>query len=1037
MSQYQLRLLGTFQLHRGKEHMAGFRSEKERALLAYLSIEASRPHSRDELAGLFWPELPDDTAHNNLRVTLHRLRSVLGETDAAYPILEVSRNTMQLNQTEQLWIDVSAFQEIISKAEQHPHEKLATCQKCMAQYSEAVMLYQGEFLQGIYPEDSLPFSEWALVKREHLHHQAVQALYVLAAYHQRRGEFDLALGFARRQLELEPWREEAHAQVMTILALRGERSAALRQYERCRQVLWEELGVEPSEEIRSLYERILASRKRRRHNLPQKTTPFFGRKSELNQVIESLVNPDCRLLTILGPGGIGKSRLAFQSAEAQFYSYLQGVVLVQLAGILTQGEMVRAIAEALEFQIHPAGDPKSQLLDYLREKEILLVLDNYEHLLGSGQDTGVSIVKETLENAPELRLLITSRQRLNLSQERIFVLQGLSYPRDTFSKEPEKYEAVQLFLHSARRTVSDFMLVKEDEPSVVRICQLLEGVPLAIELAAAWTRVMTPGQIAQEIESDLDFLANSYPDFPQRHRSMRATFEHSYHLLTSEEQQALCRLSIFPGSFDRIAAEQVAGATLAVLTSLCDRSLLEPKRINKPGSHVRYRMHELIKQFSHEKFKQDPIVVQSTKNRHCNFYMRFLGARNQNVMGGMGQNQAVEEVSSEIENVRLALEQAIDQGQLFELGRSLNILLFFYEIRGEFEEAEYLFGKIRKRMEEAIDGGMAVSKEAGYYLGRAVMYHAWYCMRLARFSQAVDLFQKGLVKSREFGDLEGYGLALNSLGVIAREQGKYQQAKGYLHEAVEVVSENEYTWTLAGALSNLGILAVLEGDLSLGLELFHKSLDLYTQFNDEWGMVRSLEGLGDIALKQGNFEMAEKFIRQCLVLRQKLGQRWRVVDSLNKLGQVAYGREQYAEAKKDYQESLVILKDLGERARLASTLARYGEVCLALAENAQASESFQASLKLAQEIGVDGTTVRALLGMAIVLAQEGEKERSVEILVSISEHPSIEHEDKIKVENLLFELQAGISSHVLQTARETGEMKAFEDLVKDILRTDS
>jgi hypothetical protein len=301
----------------------------------------------------------------------------------------------------------------------------------LAWYAQAEALYRGEFLHGVYPADSLPFSEWALLKREHLHHQALWALYLLAAYHQRRGELDLALGYARRQLELEPWREEAHCQVMTILALRGERSAALRHYERCCQVLREELGVEPAEETLALYERILASRKRRRRDLPLQTTPFLGRKSELNRVGEYLANPDCRLLTILGPGGIGKSRLAVQAAEAQDYAYLQGAFLIQLAGVTAQGDMIRAIADALELQFHPAGDSKTRLLDYLREKEMLLVLDNCEHLLGR-KALRCPHSRRPAENAPGL--FIDTCQRLNLSQEWVFVLQGLSYPEDTFAR---------------------------------------------------------------------------------------------------------------------------------------------------------------------------------------------------------------------------------------------------------------------------------------------------------------------------------------------------------------------------------------------------------------------------------------------------------------------------------------------------------------------------------------------------------------------------------------------------------------------------
>ncbi len=1035
MSRFNLHLLGSFQLVREAEQVIDFRSEKERALFAYLALEANRPHSRDVLAGLLWPDLPGDTANNNLRVTLHRVRQVIGDPDAAHPLLEVSREAIQLKQNDQVCTDVLAFQEFFTKAGLHLHEQLETCRECMACYAQAAALYRGEFLHGLYPADSLPFSEWALLKREHLHSQALRALHLLTDHHQRRGELDLALGYARRQLELEPWREEAHCQVMTILALRGERSAALRQYERCRQVLAQELGVEPAEETRALHERILASRMRRRHNLPLHTTPFLGRKSELNQVIQYLANSDCRLLTILGPGGIGKSRLAVQAAEMQAYTYLHGTFLVQLAGVTAQEDMIRAIAGALNFQFYAAGEPKLQLLNYLRGKEMLLVLDNFESLFGAGAPFNASILEELIAKVPGLHLLVTSRQRLNLSWERVVVLRGLSYPEDISSENPESYEAVQLFIHKAQRIAPNFQ-PDEEMPSIVRTCQLLNGVPLAIELAASWIRVMSPEQVALEIESGLDFLSNSYPDLPERHRSLRATFEHSYNLLAIDEQQALCRLSIFPVSFDRSAAQVVAGASLAVVTALTDRSLLEPIRVHNHGSPLRYRMHELIKHYSREKLTRDTAQHKQTEERHRSFYMKFLNERNTRVMGGKASYVSGQEASSEIENIRLAVYKAIEMGNISELGSSLNILMYIYEIFGLFEEAERIFGEISQRMEEAFRSPQDTVELSGGHYGRALMYHGWYCFRLAHFDRAIELTQMGLVMSRHYDDLEGYGLGLNSLGVFAMEQGKYQQAKGYLQDALKAVSENGYTWTQASVIGNLGLVVMKEGDLPHATELLHQSLELYTQLDDEWGMANVFDDLGTAALRQGNFVLAEKRIRQSLEVRQKLGQRWRVADSLNKLGRLAYQRQQYADAKRLYQEGLTILWDFGERARIASTLVFYGEVCARLGENTSARESLLSALKLAREIGADGTALRALLGMAALLAIEGEREQSVEILAALSGDSSLEHDDQKRVENLLAELQADLPWNVFQAALETGKMLALEDLVKNILRSD-
>jgi tetratricopeptide (TPR) repeat protein len=358
--------------------------------------------------------------------------------------------------------------------------------------------------------------------------------------------------------------------------------------------------------------------------------------------------------------------------------------------------------------------------------------------------------------------------------------------------------------------------------------------------------------------------------------------------------------------------------------------------------------------------------------------------------------------------------------------------MYFYEIQGLFEEAEGVFRNIVRRMEGGSQSGQLASEQAGYTLGRALMYHGWYCMRLARFDQAIELTQEGLALCRQSGDLEGYGLGLNSLGVFATAQGKPQQAKAYLLEALEVLPEESYPWARAGVLGNLGTIASTDGDLSLSAELFQQSLGLYTRLADEWGVANMLGALGRITLRQGDLELAEKRLLEGIKIRQKLGHRWRIADSLNNLGDVACRRQRYAEASRHYQDSLAILQDYGDRVRIAETLVRYGEVCIALGENEQARESLHSSFKIAKEIGADGTLLRALLAMAVLLVKEGEREQAVQILATISEHPSLEHEDRTKAGNLLTEIQAGLSPSAFQTALEKGKTIALDDLTRHV-----
>ncbi|MGH8631367.1 MAG: ATP-binding protein, partial [Burkholderiales bacterium] len=359
---------------------------------------------------------------------------------------------------------------------------------------------------------------------------------------------------------------------------------------------------------------------RPRDNLPTPPTPLIGRERELAEMARLLGDPQCRLLTLAGPGGIGKTRLAIEAADHQREAFADGAHFVSLAPIRSAEFIVPAIADAIGFAFYGAEDPKAQLLNYLSGKAPLLVLDNLEHLL-----EGVALLAEILERGPAVKLLATSRERLNLHGEWVLDIQGLPFPDEAGSAEVEGYSAVALFVQTARRAHVDFVLAAEERPAVARICRLVEGMPLGIELAAAWVRTLSCREIAQEIERNLadprqgmDFLAASMRDVPERHRSIRAAFDHSWNLLSAEEQQVMRQLSVFRGGFRREAAEQVAGATLPLLSALVDKSLL---RRTEAG---RFDLHELVRQYAAAQLQADPQDEFVTCERFSHYYAVWL-----------------------------------------------------------------------------------------------------------------------------------------------------------------------------------------------------------------------------------------------------------------------------------------------------------------------------------------------------------------------------------------------------------------------------
>ena len=444
---------------------------------------------------------------------------------------------------------------------------------------------------------------------------------------------------------------------MQLYAGAGDRAAAVRQYQECVKVLQAELGIEPEPETTALFEAIrggttgqpapalpFSLSQSPAHNLPPDPTPFIGREPELAQIAERLADPACRLLTILGPGGMGKTRLAIQAARSEADRFAHGACFVDLAPIASAEQLAEAILRTLQVPSQGATEPDQQVISYLADKQMLLVLDNYEQLLtGPEPDRrdGYGLVTKMLGAAPRVKLLVTSRARLNVRAEWLAPLEGLAAPeedvtphlpvgagvaRSVFRDEAishleeiaslhpakpmrdsarndaallETYSATALFLACVRRVQPDFRPTAGDARRIVHICRLLEGSPLAIELAAAWIRVLPLEQIERELEQGLGLLATTMHDVPLRHRSMTATFDHSWRLLSSNERSILRQLSVFRGGFTREAAHEVTGATVADLAGLADASWL------RLGEHGRYQIHELTRQYCAEKLETE------------------------------------------------------------------------------------------------------------------------------------------------------------------------------------------------------------------------------------------------------------------------------------------------------------------------------------------------------------------------------------------------------------------------------------------------
>lgn len=604
-SALRLQVLGSFRVTLHQEEITNFDADTARALLAYLTLHPHQNYRRMALADLFWCDQPPESSLHNLRSALNRVRKALhDQDDCAQPLILADRQSIQWNPQAPVWVDSLEFTRLLGDIKQHAHRDLLHCPWCIRRLTQLAALYQGEFLADVKVA-SLAFEEWQQVERERLHRLAIQIFHVLGDYHFQNGAYAEAEHYARRQIKLERWNEEAHQQLIQALAASGQRSAALAQYEACRGILAAEFGVAPTPTTTALYAEIRQqSRQQRRHvlltfgqgeglwamrqqkvpnNLPIPQTSFVDRQVEVDSLLQRLVNPANRLTTLIGEGGIGKTRLALTAAHALARSFADGVWHVPLADLpaLSQSQPAQAalsaqLCQTFGLESGAGGDLVTGLLDYLKHKELLLLLDNFEQLVA-----GAPLLFKILQSAPQVTLLVTSRQPLGFLAEYLLRVPALTPPA-----------ATQLFIERVQTFCPDFVGAHEQLHLVAEICSHLHGNPLAIELAAAALRQQSLTAVALLVKHGIGELGAALGDLPARQRSLQALFYSSWQLLTSEEQQAMLGLVHRPEAAAEPIAQPRASLSPVLLAALREKSLVVQ------DAEGRYQVSALLRPFA-------------------------------------------------------------------------------------------------------------------------------------------------------------------------------------------------------------------------------------------------------------------------------------------------------------------------------------------------------------------------------------------------------------------------------------------------------
>ena len=918
MTGERLYVLGPVRLERDGQTMDLRRQSL--TLLGYLAVSGER-HHRDRLAGLFWPDAEPKRAYANLRHVLWELNKVLGER-----FLDADRETVAAQSG--LWTDLHAFRQLLAGTRIHGHAENAVCPRCIAPLRDAVALARGRLLEGAAVADSPEFDDWLYFAAEEQRAEQEGALRRLVAIYARKRDLSGAIEAARRWLQLDPLDEEAHRQAMLVYALAGQRNAALRQYEECKRILDEELGVAPDARTQALMENIRqgalqemvaerdavvvlvesgeqpdqqapAPTRARRRNLPAQVSPFVGRDAELGDLTHLLETPDVRLVTILGVGGMGKTQLAVALAGDAGCRFDDGVSFVALAALSAGEAIMSAVADALDLPAQTGADLQQVVEDYLQEKEMLLILDNAEHLAGAA-----AAVSALLAMGAGIKIVVTSRQPLRLQDETVYALSGLGLAAAGSEEGIAISDAARLFVQCARRFQPGFRLSAEDAHQVARICQAVDGMPLGILLAAGWIELLSPREIADEIERSIDLLATELKDIPDRQRSLRTVLSQTWEMLSRREQGVLTALSLCRGGFDRDAAEAIAGASLRDLLGLANKSLVQRRGVG------RFDMHELLRQFAGEMLAADASVSGAARRAYSDWYGTRAAEWGQ-ALTGPDQQRAVLLFRADLANIEAALEWAADQGMSAWLKEACEgVGIYYLQFYEHYERGDALFRSVSQRLDRVWPTpSMRQKTMLAYILAWQAFFHA----RYTRQSDLDDMLQR-------------------------------------CHELLPAPDQDTPETAFTRAFVYLA-----EADTPLDVRTrepyYHQSLALFRQVGADWW---SAIVLFELAINNWAIDAptSERAFRECLAIAERLGDRSGLADCTLALARLAAFRDGDIDRATDlFTRSAALNRQIGDHVSLSKALQADEELALIQGRFPDLVELREQRLAMAEELG--------------------------------------------------------------------------------------
>lgn len=711
-----------------------------------------------------------------------------------------------------------------------------------------------------------------------------------------------------------------------------------------------------------------------KHNLPAQSTPFVGRQRELDDLAALLDDANNRLITILAPGGMGKTRLAVEAARAKTGRCADGVYFVPVGPLNSADDIVTTIAESIGFVFQGETPAPQQLVSFLKDRKMLLVLDNFEHLLD-----GAPLVAAVVQAAPGVRVLITSRERLDLHSETVYTLRGLDFPALESTQAALDFEAIRLFVQVARHIHPEFKPQAPDFDAIAHICRLTAGMPLGIELAAGWVNVLSPLEIVDEIQRGIDILETDMRDVPERHRSIRATFERTWERLTDAEQQGFMRLSIFRGGFTTRAARVIAGADVRLLRKLVDKSLVQI------APHGRHDIHELLRQFGAEKlatFGEQPQIEAA----HAEFFADFMAERRQEIKTDR-QLEALDMIGSDFENVRAAWLYTIHRQAWDVLPKFLYSLWFYLQVRTRGQVGVGL-------LEAALEALRAepLSSVTELARGRILARLGWFYNDTGFIDKAAVSFEEAVQILNQYDSPEDLLTALHGQQNVLT-QAQWTTALNATQaglSAARMIGDKHWE---AHILIYAGLLDDVRKELNSARQYADEALAAFTQIGDRWGLMIACIALGRIHFNQSAYREARYWFRQAQPLAEAFGHMWNLANLRINDARIARREQDYATAHREYANGLKLYWNAGYRL----------------------------------------VVPRLLTFIADLFAEQNALERAVDILGTIQKCPPTLAETDQVILAMRDDLQAKLEPEKFAAAWERGQGRTLSDLVAELL----